>query len=282
MAVLLSLMSSATSEAVFWRYFSEIVWVASKISAWNNIIQKTYSQGRASGIPSRDPAAAASCYGRLAASRLQDLDKRTERRSLTNNTNFNLRLSRMPSSPARHTGTSSPARRSAQSPDAPRTPHKPSAPRRAQSYTPHSSPSPRAFHRPSPSRRHTTQTHPRSNRPLPPLPDEGSGPRPGHRRTASSPSAARGGGPPHVLIPVPIRARDAESPVFVRAPSGQRVDFLFSPPKKRGLIGRLLDSVEWGDPQADKPYRYRKSKSNSTKPVPKSPPSRPFYKKLLS
>jgi hypothetical protein len=50
----------------------------------------------------------------------------------------------------------------------------------------------------------------------------------------------------------------------------------FSPPKKKGLIGRLLESVEWGDSQPNKPYRYRHSKTKS-----KSSSSLPFYKKLL-
>ncbi|KAF8521305.1 hypothetical protein JB92DRAFT_3141248 [Gautieria morchelliformis] len=180
----------------------------------------------------------------------------------------------MPSSPTRH--PSSPARRTGQSGKAPGTPPKPlkaqvpSSPRRAQS-----TPTPRVSARPAPARRHTTQTQPvRSSRPLPALSARASKPSPRRRHTASSPNLPLQRGA-HVLIPVPIRARDAESPSFIRAPSGQHVDFVFSPPKKRGLIGRLLDSVEWGDSQTNKPYRYR-----TPNPKPRSP--RPFYKKLLS
>ena len=163
---------------------------------------------------------------------------------------------------------------------------KPSSPRREHHA---SSPS-----RPTPARRHTGQSiqSRETDRPLPALPEDRPSSRPSARRAHSSPIPLKDGN--HVLIPVPIRAKDAETPMFVRAPSGQKVDFVvciismlalmnetnslcsqFSPTQKKSLISRLLDKIEWDDnsSQAGSPYRYRKHKKPSS--------NRPFYKKLL-
>jgi hypothetical protein len=145
----------------------------------------------------------------------------------------------MPPSPAPH-NTSSPARRTRQAGDAPgpRTPTKsskpvqvPPSPRRTQSYTPRSTANPggvRATARPASTRRHTTQTQTpaRASRNPPDSPARASKHGSSHRRTTSSPPNSSSKGAGHILIPVPIRAKDAESPSFIRAPPGQRVEFL--------------------------------------------------------
>ena len=131
----------------------------------------------------------------------------------------------MPSTPQ----TSSPTRRSDKdkSSDAPRTPPKPKphvpSPRRTQSYTPQtpdSSP-PHTSARPAPPRRHTSQPVHSTRRPRAALAQTSKR----RKRTSTSPIPTSQG-EPHVLIPVPIRVRDAQSPSFIRTPSGQHVDFV--------------------------------------------------------
>lgn len=146
----------------------------------------------------------------------------------------------MPSSPApRKTSSSARVIKQAGDTSSPRTPPKPSkpgqsspSPRPTQRHTPRSTPNlgvVRASTRSAPARRNTThtQTPPRTSRHSANSPGQTSRQGGVRRRTTSPPnSSSKGEG--HVLIPVPIRARDAESPSFIRAPSGQRVDFLVS------------------------------------------------------
>lgn len=89
--------------------------------------------------------------------------------------------------------------------------------------------------RPITYRRHTTQLVPVTStrtRPLPPIPHEShedkheKSSRSRSKRSHSTPAPIQKDG--HILIPVPIRAHDAQTPLYVRAPPGQSVDFVVS------------------------------------------------------